>query len=157
MGKNRYPKISGGVDNHCKKRTMLTALLLGALFCWGNNAEAYTYNQLGPNINVDKITEDEYDLVVDICKSVTSNESINVKKRKQQQIEKKETANCVDLDYPWGDNSGWTKFENMPAKVSPELGELLNEKISRFKKDNNYLILHYSLSLLFPYCMSLVT
>ena len=36
MKKNRYPKISGGVDNHYKKRTMLTALLLGALFCCGN-------------------------------------------------------------------------------------------------------------------------
>lgn len=45
MEKNRYLKNSGGVDNHYKKRAMLTALLLGALFCWGNNkAESKYYN-----------------------------------------------------------------------------------------------------------------
>ena len=40
MRKNRYPKISGGVDNHYKKRAMLTALLLGAFFCCGSEIEA---------------------------------------------------------------------------------------------------------------------
>ena len=40
MKKNRYPKISGGVDNHYKKRAILTALLLGAFFCWGSEIKA---------------------------------------------------------------------------------------------------------------------
>ena len=67
MEKNRYLKISGGVDNHYKKRVLLTALLLGALFCWGNNeVKAYIYD----NIQIDiegtffQINEDENDLIL---------------------------------------------------------------------------------------------
>ena len=53
MKKNRYPKISGGVDNYYKKRAMLTALLLGALFCWGNEAKA-TYYPYDPGLDIDE-------------------------------------------------------------------------------------------------------
>ena len=66
---------------------MLTALLLGALFCWGNlDVGAYTYN--GQNTTLDKITEDENDLVISSGSSVVGNKEINVQKNKIKLLSK---------------------------------------------------------------------
>ena len=79
MKNNRYPKLTGGVDNHYKKRAMLTALLLGAFFCWGNNAEAYTYS--GQNITITTPNEDENELIVTGNSQIISSNNINVQKK----------------------------------------------------------------------------
>lgn len=48
-GERKYEKESlpqthkKGVDNHYKKRAILTALLLSMLFCWGNEISATTH------------------------------------------------------------------------------------------------------------------
>ena len=69
-----------GVDNRYKKRAMLTALLLGALFCWGNNAEAYTYN--GQNVTVSQFTEDENELIITGNSNVINSGNTNPQKQK---------------------------------------------------------------------------
>ena len=70
----------GGVDNKCKKRALLTALLLGALFCWGNEVSAYTYS--GQNITIDSPNEDENELIVTGNSQIISSNNINVQKIK---------------------------------------------------------------------------
>ena len=66
---------------------MLTALLLGAFFCWGNlDVGAYTYS--GQNTILDKITEDENDLVISSGSSVVGNKGINVQKNKIKLLSK---------------------------------------------------------------------
>ena len=74
----------GGVDNHYKKRAMLTALLLGALFCWGNEASAYTYS--GQNITIDTMKEDENDLTITGNSNVINNHNANPQKIKKETI-----------------------------------------------------------------------
>ena len=72
MRKNRYPKLAGGVDNHYKKRAMLTALLLGAFFCWGNGNIKAAGSSIRVNggsrtgsysLTVDELSVDENGLV----------------------------------------------------------------------------------------------
>ena len=109
---------------------------MGAFFCWGNETFAYTYNT--QNITIDKIIEDENDLTITGMSSVICNESINPQKRKQQQIEKNETAYCLDIAEVRSDNSGVDTLKNMPARVSPELGEMLNQKLAKWKNEHNY-------------------
>ena len=79
MRKNRYPKLTGGVNNHCKKRAMLTALLLGAFFCWGNGnikaaGSSITVNG-GSKTGSYSLTVDE--LSVDYDGLVSTTEDIN--------------------------------------------------------------------------------
>ena len=74
----------GGVDNRYKKRTMLTALLLGALFCWGNEVSAYTYS--GQNITTDTMIEDENDLTITGNSNVINNHNTNPQKIKKETI-----------------------------------------------------------------------
>ena len=94
MEKNRYPKISGGVDNHYKKRAMLTALLLSALFCWENEiikSADYTPKGIngerawtGTNPTIDEISSDKYDFSVSKGLSLTVNKDIKPKIIEQQ-------------------------------------------------------------------------
>ena len=73
MRKNRYPKLAG-VNNHYKKRAILTALLLSALFCWENEISATTYENDKIMINgalyqkttgyEDTLVEDSNDLIL---------------------------------------------------------------------------------------------
>ena len=63
---------------------MLTALLLGAFFCWGNETSAYTYS--GQNITIDKITEDENDLTVTEKSNIISSNDINIKRTQKKEI-----------------------------------------------------------------------
>ena len=59
---------------------MLTALLLSALFCWGNEVSAYTYNGQSNTINTTQ--NDENDLVI------TGNSTITITNEITPQIEK---------------------------------------------------------------------
>ena len=61
---------------------MLTALLLGALFCWGNEASAYTYS--GQNITTDTMIEDENDLTITGNSNVINNHNTNPQKIKKE-------------------------------------------------------------------------
>ena len=63
---------------------MLTALLLGALFCWGNEASAYTYS--GQNITVTAPNEDEGEFIVTGNSNITSNNTIQTQKKKIKTI-----------------------------------------------------------------------
>ena len=54
---------------------------MGALFCWGNEASAYTYN--GQNITIDSLNEDENELIVTGNSQITSSNNINVQKIKE--------------------------------------------------------------------------
>ena len=63
---------------------MLTALLLGALFCWGNEVSAYTYS--GQNITVTAPNEDEGEFIVTGNSNITSNNTIQTQKKKIETI-----------------------------------------------------------------------
>lgn len=96
-----YPEISGGVDNHYKKRAILTALLLGALFCWGNNeVKAYIYD----NIQIDiestffQINSDENDLILKNESRINApniENDVSPKKIKEETIKKQEKTHNV--------------------------------------------------------------
>ena len=62
----------------------MTALLLGALFCWGNEASAYTYS--GQNITTDTMMEDENDLTITGNSNVINNHNTNPQKIKRETI-----------------------------------------------------------------------
>ena len=83
-GKESLSEDFGGVDNYYEKRAMLTALLLGALFCWGNEASAYTYS--GQNITIDTMIEDENDLTITNNSNVINNHNTNPQKIKKETI-----------------------------------------------------------------------
>ena len=55
---------------------MLTALLLGAFFCWGNETKAYTYN--GQNCTMDTIQNDNAPLIITDGSTITVNNTINI-------------------------------------------------------------------------------
>ena len=80
MRSRMLSKNFGGVDNHYKKRAMLTALLLSALFCWGNESSAYTYS--GQNITTNKLIEDENDLTITQNSHLIINQNMNIQKWK---------------------------------------------------------------------------
>ena len=70
--KESLSKTRGGVDNHYKKRAMLTALLLGAFFCWGNGNIKAAGSSIRVNggsrtgsysLTVDELSVDENGLV----------------------------------------------------------------------------------------------
>ena len=139
MKKNRYPKISGGVDNHYKKRTMLTALLLGALFCCGNEASAYTYS--GQNITIDSPNEDENELIVTGNSQIISSNNINVQKKGTTT---KLTTTTIEItwigestyDGDWC--NGTSILGNLPVKISNELGLEINEALKEYVKSYNF-------------------
>ena len=133
MKKNRYPKISGGVDNHYKKRAMLTALLLGALFCWGSEVSAYTYS--GQNITVTAPNEDEGELIVTGNSNITSNNTIQTQKKKIETIYMPTTWTgtieiwCMqDFDSGTHRESKWGSLPNNPTE----------QEISNFNNQQGY-------------------
>ena len=105
MKKNRYPKISGGVDNHYKKRAMLTALLLGALFCWGNEVSAYTYS--GQNITTNKLIEDENDLTITQNSHLIANQNMNIQKWKTTTLSEPKDYNTLKGQNYWVESADW--------------------------------------------------
>ena len=100
-----YPEISGGVDNHYKKRALLTALLLGALFCWGNEASAYTYS--GQNITTDKLIEDENDLTITQNSHLIANQNMNIQKWKTMTLNEPKDYNALKGQNYWVESIDW--------------------------------------------------
>ena len=92
MKKNCCLKIAGGVDNRYKKRAMLTALLLSALFCWGSEVSAYTYSGQSNTINTTQ--NDENDLVITGNSTITITNKITPQKEKVVTVTK-EYVGCV--------------------------------------------------------------
>ena len=100
-----YPEISGGVDNHYKKRALLTALLLGALFCWGNEASAYTYS--GQNITTDKLIEDENNLTITQNSHLITNQNMNIQKWKTMTLNEPKDYNALKGQNYWVESIDW--------------------------------------------------
>ena len=100
-----YPEISGGVDNHYKKRALLTALLLGALFCWGNEASAYTYS--GQNITTNKLIEDENDLTITQNSHLIANQNMNIQKWKTMTLNEPKDYNTLKGQNYWVESIDW--------------------------------------------------
>ena len=96
-GKESLPENFGGVDNHYKKRVLLTALLLGALFCWGNEVSAYTYSGQWTTINTPQ--NDENDLVITGNSNITITNRINPQKEKVITITKEYVGFVGELKY----------------------------------------------------------
>ena len=76
---------------------MLTALLLGALFCWGNEVSAYTYSGQSNTINTTK--NDENDLVITGNSAITTTNTINPQKEKVITITKEYAGFVGELRY----------------------------------------------------------
>ena len=76
---------------------MLTALLLGALFCWGNEVSAYTYSGQWNTINTTQ--NDENDLVITGNSNITITNTINPQKEKVITITKEYTGFVGELRY----------------------------------------------------------
>ena len=75
---------------------MLTALLLGALFCCGNEASAYTYS--GQNITIDSPNEDENDLIIKGNSQIISLKNIATQRVKDSQTYSEEGSTWSDYD-----------------------------------------------------------
>ena len=134
MEKNRYPEISGGVDNHYKKRAVLTALLLSALFCWGNNVEAYEYNALG-DITIDNIKKDKNDLLINNGTKLTCQNDITPQKETtttEKVTENIQTTTLVVLGGCGfgGVESGAVMISGLPETTTKEEGLGINNVIS---------------------------
>ena len=76
---------------------MLTALLLGALFCWGNEASAYTYSGQWNTINTTQ--NDENDLVITGNSTITITNEINPQKEKVITVTKEYIGFVGELRY----------------------------------------------------------
>ena len=113
-----YPEISGGVDNHYKKRAMLTALLLGALFCWGNEVSAYTYS--GQNITTNKLIEDENDLTITQNSHLIANQNINIQKWKTTTLSEPKDYNALKGQNYWVESVDWrsSNYNQIDAEYS---------------------------------------
>ena len=97
--------FGGGVDNHYKKRALLTALLLGALFCWGNEASAYTYS--GQNITTDKLIEDENNLTITQNSHLITNQNMNIQKWKTMTLNEPKDYNALKGQNYWVESIDW--------------------------------------------------
>ena len=75
---------------------MLTALLLGALFCWGNEVSAYTYS--GQNITIATPNEDENDLIIKGNSQIISLKNIASQRVKDSQTYSVEGSIWSDYD-----------------------------------------------------------
>ena len=127
-----YPEISGGVDNHYKKRALLTALLLGALFCWGNNAEAYTFSYVGGDItNKIKEKEDENDLII-YANDVTVKGDLSPQKKKKITENITEKINVIYLEEHDQYSNHSTLVGPFPTTISENEGNKINTIIKQY-------------------------
>ena len=172
MEKNRYLKISGGVDNHYKKRVLLTALLLGALFCWGNNeVKAYIYD----NIQIDiegtffQINEDENDLILKNESRINApniENNMSPKKIKEETIKKQEkTHDVITSSIKVSTNNfypgAWLEIRNLPDKITVfAANKIINALKSIEMRKDNYTVdgeltdvnNMYGLNISYTYC-----
>ena len=100
-----YPEISGGGRQSLQKRALLTALLLSALFCWGNEASAYTYS--GQNITTNKLIEDENDLTITQNSHLIANQNMNIQKWKTMTLNEPKDYNALKGQNYWVEGMDW--------------------------------------------------
>ena len=118
---------------------MLTALLLGALFCWGNEVSAYTYS--GQNITIDSPNEDENELIVTGNSQIISSNNINVQKKETTtKLTTKTIETCSISESVYDDNwcNGTSTIGNLPTKISNELGLEINEALKEYVRSYNF-------------------
>ena len=111
---------------------MLTALLLGALFCWGNEVSAYTYS--GQNITIAIPNEDENDLYIENT-SITINGNVSPKRKKTTTENITEKVNVIyfrEIDE-------FGNYENtigpFPTNVSETEQNKINSIINQYGTD----------------------
>ena len=129
----------GGVDNRYRKRALLTALLLGVLFCWGNEASAYTYS--GQNITIATPNEDENELIVTGNSQIISSKNINVQKKETTTKLTTKTIEITSISESVYDGdwcNGTSTLENLPTKISNELGLEINEALKEYVRSYNF-------------------
>ena len=134
----------GGVDNHYKKRAMLTALLLGALFCWGNaTIKGADYSPKGINGTpawstvgnpiVNEIVNDEINFSVIRGLNLTVEQNINPQIIKQEikKEEKKVTPFRFGAFYKEDKDAGADEYgwwaQNLPNDCTQtQANEIIN-------------------------------
>ena len=117
----------------------MTALLLGAFFCWGNNAEAYTYS--GQNITITTPNEDENELIVTGNSQIISSNNINVQKKITTTKLTTTTIKITSIGESIYDGNwcnGTSTLENLPVKISNELGLEINEALKKYVRSYNF-------------------
>ena len=104
---------------------MLTALLLGALFCWGNNAKAYTYS--GQNITTNKLIEDENDLTITQNSHLIANQNMNIQKWKTMTLNEPKDYNALKGQNYWIESTYWSSsnYNRIDAEYSGPNSEKL--------------------------------
>ena len=118
---------------------MLTALFLGALFCWGNEVSAYTYS--GQNITIDSPNEDENELIVTGNSQIISSNNINVQKKETTTKLTTKTIETWSIsESVYDDNwcNGTSTIGNLPTKISNELGLEINEALKEYVRSYNF-------------------
>ena len=118
---------------------MLTALLLGALFCWGNEVSAYTYS--GQNITIDSPNEDENEFIVTGNSQIISSNNINVQKKgTTTKLTTKTIETWSISESVYDDNwcNGTSTIGNLPTKISNELGLEINEALKEYVRSYNF-------------------
>ena len=139
MRNRMLPGNIGGVDNRYKERALLTALLLSALFCWGNEASAYTYS--GQNITIATPNEDENELIVTGNSQIISSNNINVQKKETTTKLTTKTIEITSISESVYDGdwcNGTSTLENLPTKISNELGLEINEALKEYVRSYNF-------------------
>ena len=131
---NVIQKFRGGVDNRYKKRTMLTALLLGALFCWGNEVSAYTYS--GQNITIATPNEDENDLYIENT-SITINGNVSPQKKKTTIENITEKVNVIYFEEHDAYSNHSTRVGPFPTTVSQAEENKINSIIKQYGTNFN--------------------
>ena len=118
---------------------MLTALLLGALFCWGNEVSAYTYS--GQNITIDSPNEDENEFIVIGNSQIISSNNINVQKKRTTTKLATKTIEITSISESVYDGdwcNGTSTLENLPTKISNELGLEINKALKEYVRSYNF-------------------
>ena len=78
---------------------------MGALFCWGNEAEAYTYS--GQNITTNKLIEDENDLIITQNSHLIANQNMNIQKWKTTTLSEPKDYNALKGQNYWVESEDW--------------------------------------------------
>ena len=99
----------------------MTALLLGALFCWqvqSNNAEAYIYS--GQNITTNKLIEDENDLTITQNSHLITNQNMNIQKWKTMTLNEPKDYNALKGQNYWVEDMYWgsSNYNQINAEYS---------------------------------------
>lgn len=96
----------------------MTAFLLSALFCWGNEAKAYTYS--GQNITTNKLIEDENDLTITQNSHLIANQDMNIQKWKTTTLNEPKDYNALKGQNYWVESADWrsSNYNQIDAEYS---------------------------------------